>query len=310
MALRGLLDHGQRPLAVYTQPDRPAGRGRRLQASAVKQLALAERLPLRQPPSLRDPAAIEALRASGADYLVVVAYGQILPPPALEATRHGALNVHASLLPRWRGAAPVQRAILAGDRETGVSIMQLDAGLDTGPVLLERRCPIHDDDTGGRLHDRLAALGAQALCEALDGLAAGRLQPREQPDSGVTYAAKLDKAEGLIDWDRPAGEIERLVRAFDPWPGAYTLLDGERLRVHAARAQPVVAAGVPGQVLTASADGIDVHTGDGVLRLTRVQRAGGRALDAGEFLNARPVHPGSRLGTVTPAAQERQAGPA
>lgn len=310
MALRGLLEHGHRPLAVYTQPDRPAGRGRRVQASAVKQLAVSQQLPVRQPPSLRDPAALDELRASGADYLVVVAYGQILPPAALEATRHGALNVHASLLPRWRGAAPVQRAILAGDQETGVSIMQLDAGLDTGPVLLERRCPIHDDDTGGRLHDRLAVLGAQALCEALDGLAAGRLRPRPQPDSGITYAAKLDKAEGLIDWQRPAREIERLVRAFDPWPGAFTLLDGERLRVHAARTRPAEPGGVPGQVLAAGADGIDVQTGDGVLRLTRVQRAGGRALDAGEFLNARPVRPGSRFGTAAPAAQEQQAGPA
>lgn len=310
MALRGLLEHGHRPLAVYTQPDRPAGRGRRVQASAVKQLAVAQQLPVRQPPSLRDPVALDELRASGADYLVVVAYGQILPRAALEATRHGALNVHASLLPRWRGAAPVQRAILAGDQETGVSIMQLDAGLDTGPVLLERTCLIHDDDTGGRLHDRLAALGAQALCEALDGLAAGRLVARPQPDSGVTYAAKLDKAEGLIDWRRPAVEIERLVRAFDPWPGAFTLLDGERLRVHAARAQSGAATGAPGQVLAAGADGIDVQTGDGALRLIRVQRAGGRVLDAGEFLNARPVRRGSHLGTAIPATDAQRAKPA
>src|SRR5262245_32216514 len=227
-ALRG---SAHRVVAVYTQPDRPAGRGQQVAMSAVKQYALQHGLPVEQPQSLRDPAAVEKLASWSADLMVVVAYGLLLPQAALSIPRLGCVNIHASLLPRWRGAAPIQRAILAGDAQTGTTIMLMDPGLDTGPMLLQRRLTIEAHDTGGSLHDRLAIQGAEALVEALSGLEGGTLQSIPQPSDGVTYAAKLDKAEARIDWTAPAIDIERKVRAFNPWPIAETRYEGEQLRV-------------------------------------------------------------------------------
>jgi methionyl-tRNA formyltransferase len=280
---------GAEVVAVYTQPDRPAGRGRRLAASPVKQAALAAGIPVEQPETLKSPEAQAALAAHAPDLMVVVAYGLILPRKVLATPRLGCWNVHASLLPRWRGAAPIQRAILAGDAETGVDLMQMEAGLDTGPVLLERRTPIGPDDTGGSLHDRLAALGAEALAEGLARTLAGEaLVPRPQAQEGVAYAHKLDKAEARLDFARPAIELERQVRAFDPWPVAEGEIAGETLRVWAARAVALDHAAAPGSVLDAGRAGIDVACGEGALRITAVQRAGGRRIGAADYLNARP----------------------
>ncbi len=275
-------------VAVYTQPDRPAGRGRALAASPVKQAALAAGLPVEQPETLRTVDARRRLADYRPDLMIVVAYGLILPPKVLALPKYGCWNVHASLLPRWRGAAPIQRAIAAGDTETGVCLMRMDAGLDTGPVLLPLATPIETDDTGGRLHDRLAALGAQVLADGLALLAAG-LQPVAvpQPEAGVTYAAKLDKAEAVLDLARPAVELERLVRAFHPWPIAELTLAGERLRVHEAIALEGTSPAPPGAVLAAGRDGIDLATGAGTLRLVTVQRDGGKPVRAADYLNAR-----------------------
>ncbi len=276
-------------IAVYTQPDRPAGRGRQLAASAVKHAALDAGLAVEQPESLKTAAAQQRLRELAPDLLLVVAYGLILPRAVLAVPRLGCWNVHASLLPRWRGAAPIQRALLAGDAETGVCLMQMEPGLDTGPVLLTRRTPIAADDTGGRLHDRLAALGASVLGEGLARVARGEaLAARPQPEIGVTYAHKLDKAEAVLDFAEPAVALARKVRAFDPWPVAEAVLAGERLRVWAALALPGHADAAPGTLLGASRDGLDLATGSGILRITRVQRAGGRPLPVADFLNARP----------------------
>lgn len=287
-ALEACWTRGGQVVAVYTQPDRPAGRGRQATASPVKQLARKHDLPVRQPESLKSAEEQDALRALAPDVMVVVAYGLILPRPVLGIPRFGCLNVHASLLPRWRGAAPIQRAIEAGDTETGVALMQMEAGLDTGPVLLEKRTPIAPDDTAGSLHDRLSRLGAEVLGDGLTLLRAGmRPTPRPQPEAGATYARKLEKAEARLDWTQPAAQLARRVRAFDPWPVAEVRLGGERLRIHAAEALAEPAAAEPGQVLRAGREGIDVATGDGVLRLLRLQRDGGRAMGAAEFLNAR-----------------------
>lgn len=276
-------------VAVYTQPDRPAGRGRKLAASPVKEAALAAGLPVEQPESFKAEADRQRLADWQPDLMVVVAYGLILPRKVLAIPRLGCWNVHASLLPRWRGAAPIQRAILAGDAESGVDLMQMEAGLDTGPVLVERRTPIADDETGGSLHDRLSALGADALAEGLRRVMAGEaLVPRPQADSGVEYAHKLDKAEARLDFTRPALELERKVRAFDPWPVAEADVAGERLRIWSARALDEASTWPPGEVLRASRDGIDLACGRGVLRLTSVQRAGGRRIGAADYLNARP----------------------
>ncbi len=276
-------------VAVYTQPDRPAGRGRKLTPSPVKQAALAAGITVEQPESLKSAEAQQALAAYRPDLLVVVAYGLILPRKVLAIPRHGCWNVHASLLPRWRGAAPIQRAILAGDTESGVDLMQMEAGLDTGPVLLERRTPITRDDTGGSLHDRLSVLGAEALTEGLTRLLAGEsLVAQPQTEAGVVYAHKLDKAEAKLDFSRPALELERQVRAFDPWPVAEGEIAGEPLRIWAARAIELEHHAAPGSVLAASRDGIDLACADGALRVTALQRAGGKRIGAVDYLNARP----------------------
>jgi methionyl-tRNA formyltransferase len=298
--LRALLEAGVRPLAVYTQPDRPAGRGQRLRESPVKQLAAAQGLPVRQPESLRDPEAQGGLAALALDLLVVVAYGLILPPAALAIPRLGCLNVHASLLPRWRGAAPIQRAILAGDTESGVSLMQMDAGLDTGPVLRVARCPIGPRDTAGALHDRLAALGAPALLQLLAELASGPVQGVPQSAAGVTYAPKVERAEARLEWGEPALDLDRRVRAFNPWPVAYTTLGQGIVRVWAAEPVPGPCADAPGEVLASSRAGIDVATGDGTLRITVLQLPGGRPLTVAEYLNAHPSPVGQRLGAAVP----------
>lgn len=280
---------GAEVVAVYTQPDRPAGRGRKLAASPVKEAALAAGIPVEQPESFKAEEDRARLAAHAPDLMVVVAYGLILPRKVLAIPRLGCWNVHASLLPRWRGAAPIQRAILAGDTESGVDLMQMEAGLDTGPVLIERRTPIAADETGGSLHDRLATLGADALAEGLRRVMAGEtLVPHAQAEEGVVYAHKLDKAEARLDFAQPAIDLERKVRAFDPWPVAEADIAGERLRIWSARAVPGVPGAEPGQVLAATRDGIDVACGDGALRLLAVQRAGGRRIGAADYLNARP----------------------
>jgi len=295
-ALEALLE-SHMVVGVLTQPDRPSGRGRRLSASPVKTLAEAHHLPLLQPASLREEAARAQLAAWKPEVLVVVAYGLILPPAVLELPRQGCLNIHASLLPRWRGAAPVQRAILAGDAVTGVTIMQMDEGLDTGPMLLAREIDIGAHTTGGSLHAALAALGAAALLEALEGLAAGTLKAQPQPHEGVTYAAKIDKSEARIDWGRDAASIERQVRAFDPWPIAETTLGGERLRIHSASNMSIK--GVKSEqhgAIVSIQDGIMlVQCGEGLLGVLRVQKPGGRVLAVSEFAHNLDLA-GRRLG--------------
>ena len=289
--LRACIESGAEVVAVYTQPDRPAGRGRKLAPGPVKQAALDAGIPVEQPESLKSAEAQARLRSYAPELMVVIAYGLILPRKVLAIPRLGCWNVHASLLPRWRGAAPIQRAILAGDTETGVCLMQMEAGLDTGPVLLERRTAIASDDTGGSLHDRLAALGAEVLQEGLARASRGESLPATpQPEAGATYAHKLDKAEAKLDFTQPAAKLERKVRAFDPWPVAEADLAGERVRVWRAVALPSPESRVPspGQILTASKLGIDIACGSGVLRILKLQRAGGRVVTAADYLNARP----------------------
>jgi methionyl-tRNA formyltransferase len=290
--LAALIAAGQRIRVVYTQPPRPAGRGHRRQPSPVQSLGEQHGLAVRCPVGLRDPAAQAEFAAFGADVAVVAAYGLILPLPVLAAPRHGCLNVHASLLPRWRGAAPIQRAILAGDRETGITIMQMDEGLDTGAILLQQAVPILPDTTAGELTEQLAALGARLMLEALDGVAEGRLAPRPQPKDGVTYATKLDRAEARLDWRRPADMLERQVRAFDPWPGAWFEGSGERIRVLRAAAEPAAVNVPPGTVLD---DRLAVACGAGVLRPLRLQRPGRGPLDAAAFLRGFPIPAGTQL---------------
>jgi methionyl-tRNA formyltransferase len=275
--------------AVFTKPDRPAGRGRQVQLSPVKQRALELGLPVLEPATFKSPETLNALQALNLDALVVVAYGLILPPPALAAPRLGCYNIHASLLPRWRGAAPIQRALLAGDRVTGVTIMRMAAGLDTGPMLAMRAVDIEDGDTGGTLHDRLAAVGARLLCETLDALARGPVPETPQPEAGVTYAQKISKAEAEIDWRADAAEVLRKVRAFNPAPVAQTRWDGEQLRIWEAELAPAAAAReeiTPGTVTAAAPCGIDVACGYGALRITRLQLAGRKPVTAAELLNS------------------------
>lgn len=284
--------------AVVTQPDRPRGRELRRQPSPVKAAAQRLGLAVWQPLRCREPEFLDRVRAAAPDLIVVVAYGQILPPTLLAIPPHGCLNVHASLLPRHRGAAPIQWALLEGDPETGVTIMLMDTGLDTGPVLAQARLPIRPEETAQTLHDRLASLGADLLRRVLPDYLAGRLAPVPQPAEGATYARKLTKDDGRLDWMRPAAELHRRVRAFNPWPGAYTYLPaGERpmlLKIWAAEVVPAVT-GVPGQVLAADASGLVVRCGSEALRVTELQREGGRRLTAAAFLSGHRIEPGTRL---------------
>jgi methionyl-tRNA formyltransferase len=300
-ALDALHAAGHDIVAVYTQPDRPAGRGRALAASPVKQRALALGLAVEQPATLRTTDAQAGLAAYAPDLMVVVAYGLILPQAALDVPPLGCLNIHASLLPRWRGAAPIQRAVLAGDERTGITIMRMDAGLDTGPELLRREIAIDPHATGGELHDRLAVLGAQAIVEAVAAWASGALTARPQPETGVTYAAKIRKDEARVDWSRPAVEIDRLVRAFNPWPVAETTLDGEQLRLWEVQPHADVSGDSrpPGTVLDVPGR-IVVATGDGTLELRVLQLPGRKPVTARDLLNARDWR-GVCLGAVTPA---------
>jgi methionyl-tRNA formyltransferase len=288
---RACIESGADVVAVYTQPDRPAGRGRTLAMSPVKQAALKAGLPVEQPESLKDATAQQRLRSCAPDLMIVIAYGLILPKSVLAIPRLGCWNVHASLLPRWRGAAPIQRAILAGDAETGVCLMQMERGLDAGPVLLSARTPIQPDDTGGSLHDRLAELGAQVLAEGLQHVLRGEaLKATPQSGEGVTYAHKLDKAEAKLDFATSAIELERKVRAFDPWPVAEAEIAGERVRVWQAESGdrgPGTGDRQPGEIIAASKHGIDIACGEGVLHILKLQRAGGRLISAADYLNAR-----------------------
>ena len=294
-ALTALADAHQ-VVGVVTQPDRPAGRGRRLAPSPVKQVALERGLPLSQPQSLRTPEALAQLAAWEPEVIVVAAFGQILRQEVLDLPPHGSLNIHASLLPRWRGAAPIPAAILAGDAVTGVTIMQMDAGLDTGPILAQREEPILPDDTQATLGERLARLGAALLADTLPGYLAKTILPQPQPEEGVTYAGQLRKEDGLLDWSLLAVELERRVRAFTPWPGAFTTWRGQRLKVLRAMPLPDWHGVAPPGTVFALADGLAVATGEGALRLEEVQLAGKRRMDSSAFLCGQRDCVGSRLG--------------
>ena len=302
-SLKAVLASRHQVVGVYTQPDRPAGRGRKLTPSPVKRLALEHELPVEQPLSLKDEEAQRRLAEFEADVMIVVAYGLLLPQAVLDIPRLGCLNVHASLLPRWRGAAPIQRAIEAGDSESGITLMQMDAGLDTGDMLLIKRTAIDDTTTGGDLHDRLAALGGETLIEGLDALAEQGLTATPQPQDGVTYASKLSKPEAELDFRQPATALSRRIRAFNPWPVAWTRLDGEPLRLWFA--MPEAEAGdrdiEPGTLLDPAADALRIACGENgreVLRVTKLQMPGGKPLAARDLLNANHprLGPGQRLG--------------
>lgn len=299
-ALTALLASPHSVVGVLTQPDRPKGRGRQLAATPVKRAALDHGIPVSQPQSLKDESSRAELLAWRPDALVVVAYGLILPRPVLDLPRLGCFNIHASLLPRWRGAAPIQRAVLAGDRETGITIMRMNAGLDTGPILLQETVAITPADTAGSLHDSLSQLGAATLLRALEGVENGSLEPRPQSAEGVTYAAKIDKSEATIDWTRSAEEIARKVRAFDLWPIAETQLDGEQVRIHKAAVAseaelPAGPAAVPGTLTVTRGGGVVVACGTGALNLIQVQRPGKLPISAADWAKT-PHLAGRRLG--------------
>jgi methionyl-tRNA formyltransferase len=286
-------------VGVLTQPDRPKGRGRQITAGPVKAAALAHGIAVAQPLSLKDPAGRAELETWRPDVLVVVAYGLILPPAVLGLPRLGCINIHGSLLPRWRGAAPIQRAILAGDSCTGITIMLMDVGLDTGPMLLKQEIPIESTDTGGSIHDRLSVSGASALLEALESYSAGTLKPIPQPAEGVTYASKIEKSEALLDWHRDALELDRQVRAFNPWPVAETRLEGEQLRIFGAAVLEGLSSTEigtePGTITAVSDSGVVVQCGRGQLALQQLQRPGRRAVPAADFIRGMPLT-GRRLG--------------
>jgi methionyl-tRNA formyltransferase len=298
-ALEALVASSHTVVGVLTQPDRPKGRGRQITAGPVKAAALAHSIPVAQPVTLKDPAGRVELEAWQPDLLVVVAYGLILPPAVLSLPRLGCVNIHGSLLPRWRGAAPIQRSILAGDTLTGVTIMLMDKGLDTGPMLLKKETPIESTDTGGSIHDRLSVLGAAALLEALEGYQAGALAPVPQPAEGVTYAAKIEKSEALLDWRRGALELDRQVRAFNPWPITETRLEGEQLRVFSASVVEGVSSAEiaveAGTIRDVSDSGVVVQCGHGQLSLQQLQRPGRRSVPAAEFIRGVQLT-GRRLG--------------
>lgn len=295
IALKALLETEHRVVAVLTQPDRPSGRGMKHTAGPVKTLAHQHGISLLQPATLRAEPIQRLLHELQADVMVVAAYGLILPLAVLQIPRFGCLNIHASLLPRWRGAAPIQRAILAGDSETGITIMQMDAGLDTGDMLLQQHCPIMLDDTTQTLHDRLAALGAESIVKALELLELGKLHPQKQDESQACYAAKLNKAEARIDWGRPASELARAVRAYNPFPVAYTELNGMLIKIW--RAGAASKTGIPGTVLATSQMGIEVACGEGSLVLELVQKSGGRVVTGAQFMQGLPIAVGERIGT-------------
>jgi methionyl-tRNA formyltransferase len=290
-ALEALLAAGHQVVLVLSQPDRPAGRGMALQASAVKKVALAHGIPVFQPERLKDPATHEPIRAAcvdgAAELMVVAAYGLILPQAVLDLPQRGCINIHGSLLPRWRGAAPIHRAIEAGDAQSGITIMQMEAGLDTGPMLLAQAIEIGAQDTTGSLHDRLAALGGKLVVEALARF--DQLVPVAQPDAGVTYASKIDKAEARLDWSQPAAILARKIRAFNPFPGAVVTLAGEPVKAWCG--EVVAASGRPGQVVSVDPSGIVVACGDAALRLTELQKPGGRRVTSADFLNGNALRP-------------------
>ena len=293
--LEVLLKSRHRVVGVMTQPDRPAGRGFALASSPVRTLASARGIQVTQPVSLRDAQAQAELGHFGADVIVVAAYGLILPQPVLELPRHGAINIHASLLPRWRGATPIQRALLAGDRNTGVSIMQMDSGLDTGPVLMQEETPIQEDDTLGTLRDRLAELGAKLMVQVLDALEAGVVKATPQAAEGVTYAAKLDRREARVDWRKAAVDVNRQVRALNPSPGVHANTRGVDLKIW--RCAIAAGRGNPGEILSVGSDGLYVACGEGALIITELQRSGGKRLPAAEFLRGFPLSAGERFET-------------
>lgn len=285
-ALKELWHSEHQICCVYTQPDRPAGRGRKLTPSPVKQYALEYNIPVCQPISLRKPEPQAELKAWNADVMVVAAYGLILPAVVLATPRYGCINIHASLLPRWRGAAPIQRAILAGDAETGITVMQMDIGLDTGDMLHKVACPILPTDTAQALHNRLAELGAKALLPVLTQVQTGTLMPSPQNEALTCYAPKIEKAEAQIDWSQDADYLERFIRAYNPWPVAYTLLNGAPLRIWHAQALAETTTVKPGTIIAADKQGIDVATGQGILRLLTIQLPGGKALSTKDLLNS------------------------
>ena len=293
VALRAIINAGHEVVLVLTQPDRPSGRGMKLRYSAVKEVALAAGIEVFQPQTLREHDAQERLRSFAADAMIVAAYGLILPQAVLDMPRWGCLNIHASLLPRWRGAAPIHRAILAGDDTTGVCIMQMEAGLDTGPVLLAESLPIVSDDTTGALHDKLAELGAQMIVKALHQLP---LKPNPQPGTDACYAVKIEKSEAALDWRLPAAQLDRKIRAFNPFPGAFADLDGFAIKIW--RADQMTICGTPGQIVSIDTDGIVVACGEGSLRLTELQKAGGKRLPVAQFLAGNPIDEGSRFTVI------------
>lgn len=293
-ALEALVAAGHDIPLVLTQPDRPAGRGMRLKASPVKEVALHHGLDVAQPETLKTEAARQPILDAQADAMIVAAYGLILPQAVLDIPSRGCINIHASLLPRWRGAAPIQRAIEAGDRETGITLMQMDAGLDTGAILSLHPVPISGDDTAGSLHDKLAAVGAEAIVQLLPRLAAGEVTAVPQPEAGATYAAKIGKDDARLDWRRPAPALDRQVRAFNPFPGAWTTLGDEPLKLWSVR--PAAGQGEPGEVIAASAEAIRVACGEGALDILELQQAGARRMDCRAFLAGHPLATGARLG--------------